>query len=209
MIESSGTRISSSEYDRIAEVFPEIARIENRLLRDQVAAVWTRTWEMSGYTDIHEAVFAPHLANRSLISHIRSVTGSAIGIAESLAAVHGMDIDMDRLIAAALLHDAAKCIEYERREDGTYHRSEAGKNYPHSYLVIEIGRQIGVPEDVNHLVAQHSPSAPLIPRYLEGVILNHADLVDSDCMHFAAGVLNERVRKGLPISLTADIFESA
>ncbi len=198
---------TAESYQRLVAVFPELERIENEQLRRQVAAVWLRLWEMSGYEDIRDAFFMPYLPTRKLVEHTRSVTLSAIGIAHALAETQRIYCNMDRLIAASLLHDASKCVEFERRADGTYGRTELGKNYPHSYIVTEIARQVGVPDDVAHLVVEHSPTAPLVTRYVEGAVLHHADLVDSDCVNFVAGMLTDRVKKGLPDWLHQDVFE--
>lgn len=207
MIESERRLVDAAEATRLTEIFPEIELIEDAALRRQVLAIWARTWRLSGYADLREAVFMPHLPTRTLVDHTRAVTLAAIGIARALAQVHGMTVNMDRLIAAAILHDAAKCVEYERRPDGRWSHSELGKNYPHSFLVCELGRQLGLPEDVNHLIAAHSPTSPVVPRYLEGVILARADLADADCMHFADGQLTDRVKKGLPSGHWSHIFE--
>lgn len=81
-----------------------------------------------------------------------------------------------------------------------------GKNLPHSYLVVEVGRQVGLSAEVYHLVAAHSPTSPVVPRYIEGVVLLHADLLDLDALTFARGRLTERLEKGQPPFHWADIF---
>lgn len=72
----------------------------------------------------------PDMPDVSLINHTRSVACNALATAKVLQEVHGLSIDCDRLLAAALLHDAAKCVEYERKPNGTYGRSEVGKTFP-------------------------------------------------------------------------------
>ncbi len=204
-----GNRASLSDQDisKIAGLLPEIGQISDPRLKEQVAAVWLKLWELSGYSDLTEAFFMPDIPDVSLIDHTRSVTRNAVAIARTLEELHGVRVNYDRLLAAALLHDASKCVEYERKPDGTYGRSEVGKNLPHSYLVVETGRQVGLPDDICHLVAAHSPTSPVVPRYIEGAILLHADLVDLDCLAFARRRLTERLRKGQPPLHYADIFE--
>ncbi len=198
----------SRDAHRIRRLLPEIEELKDPGLREQVAAVWLRLWELSGYSDLAEAVFMPDIPDVSLIDHTRSVSRNALAIARTLEQIHGLRVDYDRLLAAALLHDAAKAVEYERKPDGSYGRSEVGKNLPHSYLVIEVGRQVGLPDDICHLVAAHSPTSPVVPRYVEGAILVHADLADLDCLAFVRGRLTERLTKGQPPLHYADIFEA-
>jgi putative nucleotidyltransferase with HDIG domain len=201
--------MSDGGLEKITRVLPEIFEIKDGRLREQVARVWLALWELSGYRDITEAVFMPDMADVSLIAHTRSVARSALATAKVLGEVHGLRIDWDRLLAAALLHDAAKCVEFERKADGSYGRSELGKNLPHSYLVVEVGRQVGLPEEVCHLVAAHSPTSPVVPRYIEGAVLLHADLLDLDALAFARRKLTERLKKGQPPLHWADIFEGS
>lgn len=201
------TALKDPNLEKIASVLPEILEIKDAKLREQVAQVWLKLWELSGYKDITDAVFMPDMADVSLIAHTRSVTRNALAMAKVLGEVHRLQIDHDRLLAAALLHDAAKCVEFERKADGSYGRSELGKNLPHSYLVVEVGRQVGLPDEVCHLVAGHSPTSPVVLRYIEGAVLLHADLLDLDALAFVRGKLTERLRKGQPPLHWADIFE--
>lgn len=196
-----------ARLQRVETLFPELEQIESDELRRQVAEVWLRLWDMSGYADLADAVQMPYLPERRLVNHTRSVTLGAIGMARALTDCQGIEVNMDRLIAASILHDASKCVEFEQKPDGSYGRSEIGKNFPHSYIVTEVARQVGISDDVAHLIAEHSPNSPLVPRHIEGPILRHADLADSDCVSFARGELTERVRKGLAGWLHQDIFD--
>jgi putative nucleotidyltransferase with HDIG domain len=202
-----GVLLSDQDLTTITRLLPEIGEISDPGLREKVAATWLRLWKLSGYADLTDAFFMPDIPDVSLIDHTRSVTRNALALARVLEEVHGLRINYDRLLAAALLHDASKCVEYERKPDGTCGRSELGKNLPHSYLVVEIGRQVGVPDDICHLVAAHSPTSPVVPRYVEGAILLHADLADLDCLAFVRGRLTERLKKGQPALHYADLFE--
>jgi len=53
----------------MARVLPEILEIKDPGLREQVARVWLRLWELSGYLEITDAVFMPDMPDVSLINH--------------------------------------------------------------------------------------------------------------------------------------------
>ena len=174
----------------------------------RVAAVWLRLGEMSDYADLGDAFFMPHLPTRKPVDHTRSVTLSAIGIAQALAETQQISCDMDRLIAASLLHDASKCVEFERRADGTYGRTARTRQelsaLVHRHGDCQAGGHPGRRGAPDRRALTHRAA---VTRYVEGAVLHHADMVDSNCVNFVASMLTDRVKKGRPACLHQDIFD--
>ena len=51
--------MSNKEIQEVTRAFPEIARINDPTLRDQVIECWIDAWHQSQYTTLDEAIF-PH-----------------------------------------------------------------------------------------------------------------------------------------------------
>ncbi len=85
-------------------------------------------------------------------------------------------IDMDILIAGAILIDVGKLIEY-KMVDGKLTTSDAGKLVRHPFSGLAIADRFGVPAEVQHIIATHSKEGDLGYRTVESIIVHHADFV--------------------------------
>ena len=85
---------------------------------------------------------------------------------------------MDHLIAAALLQDASKLVEYEPTEDGGCVMSELGKTFAHSFYAGHVALNHGIPYDVAQVILTHSPDSPVYPQTLICKILFYVDQTD-------------------------------
>ena len=85
-------------------------------------------------------------------------------------------IDMDILIAGAILIDVGKLMEYEIK-DGKLSTSSAGKVLRHPFSGVAIADRFGLPPEVQHIIATHSKEGDLGMRTVESIIVHHADFV--------------------------------
>jgi 7,8-dihydroneopterin 2',3'-cyclic phosphate phosphodiesterase len=109
--------------------------------------------------------------------HIATVTELCIKTAEDLEKNYGIPINMDYLIAGALLHDLMKIFEW-KVEDGEV--KHTGILLDHSMLVTAELYHRGFPEGVVHIVASHfGETGPTPPRNFEALILHHVDALVS------------------------------
>jgi 7,8-dihydroneopterin 2',3'-cyclic phosphate phosphodiesterase len=112
-----------------------------------------------------------------LITHTAVVTELCIKTAETLKQDYGLDVDMDCLIAGALLHDVMKVFEWKSTESGV-DRSDIPLD--HSILGAAELYARNFPEKVIHMVASHiGETGPTPPRNFEALILHHADSLAS------------------------------
>lgn len=108
-----------------------------------------------------------------LVRHIASVTEICIEVAKNLEKNYGISINMDYLIAGALLHDIMKVFEW-KIEDGEI--KHTGIMLDHSMLAVAELYHRGFPEEVIHIVASHFGEAgPTPPRNFEALILHYVD----------------------------------
>ncbi len=85
-------------------------------------------------------------------------------------------IDMDLLIAGAILIDVGKLLEYDK-VDGNLTTSKAGKLLRHPFSGVSIADRFGLPPEVLHIIAYHAKEGDLAKRNVEAIIVHHADFV--------------------------------
>lgn len=108
-----------------------------------------------------------------LIKHIKCVTELCIKIAEEIEDNYSLPINLDYLIAGALLHDVMKIYEWKDEGGETKH---SGILLDHSTLAAAELYHRGFPEGVIHIVASHyGEVGPTPPRNFEALILHYVD----------------------------------
>lgn len=162
----------------VAAMFPELEQVSDRALRQATVEVWEELWSMSSWTDIDKVPVSPEIAYPTL-PHQRCVLRMALSIAHELRLAHGTEINRDHLIAAAILQDASKVVEYDLEPaTGGAKFSALGKQFPHSFLAAHVALKKGIPDPIVHILLTHSPQAPKFPNTLEGKILYYVDQID-------------------------------
>lgn len=131
-----------------------------------------------------------------LLEHTLSMTKLAVILAQ-----HYDYVNKDLLVAATLLHDMGKAIEYS--VDTTFDFSEDGRLVGHivrAIVMIETaGREQNFPENklrhLVHLVASHHGKlewgSPVQPKTIEAILLHQIDLLDSRVQGFVDHINND------------------
>jgi 23S rRNA maturation-related 3'-5' exoribonuclease YhaM len=87
-----------------------------------------------------------------------------------------LPIDMDTLIAGAILIDVGKLLEYEK-VDGRSQQSERGRYLRHPFSGVGLAMECGVPDAVCHIIATHSGEGDMVKRTTEATLVHHADFM--------------------------------
>jgi hypothetical protein len=161
----------------VDEALPELRQIEDEQLRAQVRAVWCRLAAASAFDDLAALPVSPKL-DYSHVTHNRSVAAMALAVASILTEFHGTEIDQGRLLAAALLQDASKLVEYEPDGNGGVRLSEIGERFPHAFYAAHVALEEGLPAELAEAILTHTYEAAGFPRTLEAKILFFIDQVD-------------------------------
>jgi hypothetical protein len=90
-----------------------------------------------------------------------------------------IEIDMDKLIAGAILIDIGKLLEYEI-VDSKLTTSSAGKLVRHPFSGLAIAAKFDLSPEIQHIIGTHSKEGDLGKRTVESIIVNHADFVSFD-----------------------------
>jgi putative nucleotidyltransferase with HDIG domain len=166
----------------VDKLWPELEWIENPELREQVAQTWVRAFEESPLEpdDLNEIPFTLLIPDcpATFMEHKRCVVHIAKPAAEAMQQFLGkaLKIDMDTVIAGAILADVGKLLEYEK-VGGKAVQSDRGKNLRHPFTGVALAMACGVPEEVCHIIAAHAGEGDLVKRSTEATIVHHADFM--------------------------------
>ena len=167
----------------VYELWPELNWIKDEQLREQTAKVWELALQKSVLTidDLKRIPFTllcgPNL-KVTFMDHKRSVVHIAKDAGEKINAMyHGeLPVNMDVLIAGAILCDVGKLLEYELK-DGKAVQGQYGKYLRHPFSGVSLAEQCGVPAEVCHIIATHAGEGNLVKRTTEAYIVHHADFM--------------------------------
>ena len=113
------------------------------------------------------------------VEHVNAVTDMATCLAKSLIRAHRMTIDLDVVIAGALLHDVGKLLEHA--SGGSTHPL-ADPMVSHAFSGVHIGVQAGLPKEVLHVIAYHAFEGHRRRRSHECEIVYRADMISVDAL---------------------------
>jgi putative nucleotidyltransferase with HDIG domain len=168
--------------DAVERLWPEIAWIENPELREQVTQTWIKALERSPLEpdDLLEIPFTLLVPDcpATFMEHKRCVVHIARRAAESMREFLGraLAIDVDTVVAGAILADVGKLLEYEK-VDGEARQSARGKRLRHPFTGVALAMECGVPDEVCHIIAAHAAEGDLVKRSTEAFIVHHADFM--------------------------------
>ena len=168
--------------EAVKRLWPELDWIEDDELREQTARVWELALERSPLTpnDLETIPFTLLVPNcpSTFMEHKRCVVHISKGAAASMQEYLGraLPIDMDTVIAGAILIDVGKLLEYELI-DGKAKQSARGKALRHPFTGVALAMECGVPDAVCHCIAAHAGEGDLVKRSVEATIVHHADFM--------------------------------
>ncbi len=169
----------------IERLWPELEWIEDTILREAVTRTWMTAMERSPLTpdDLRTIPFTLVVPDcpASFMDHKRCVVHIARESARAMQAFLGkaLAIDMDTVIAGAILADVGKPMEYDL-VDGKLVQSERGRLLRHPFTGVAIAMECGVPDAVCHIIAAHAAEGDLVKRSTEAYIVHHADFMSFD-----------------------------
>ena len=168
--------------EAVRELWPELEWISDPDLREKVTFTWVRAFELSPLTpeDLRRIPFTLLVPDCpvTFIEHKRCVVHIARRAAEAMREFmgHALSVDMDTVIAGAILADVGKLLEYEK-VDGKAVQSQRGRFLRHPFTGVALAMAAGVPDAVCHIVAAHADEGDLVKRSTEAFVVHHADFM--------------------------------
>ncbi len=169
--------------EAVHRLWPELEWISSAELRRRTARTWVRAFELSSLKpeDLERIPFTLLVPNcpTTFMEHKRCVVHIARQAAEAMQRFMGnaLRIDMDTVIAGAILADVGKLLEYETGADGKARQSERGELLRHPFTGVVLAMECGVPEAVCHIIAAHAAEGDQVRRTTEAYIVHHADFM--------------------------------
>jgi putative nucleotidyltransferase with HDIG domain len=163
------------EKSDIQAVFSkELQWIKDEELKNKVVNVWKEAAERGCWKSLDDAPFTLLIKDSGkLVDHTKRITN----IAKAIYDIRTEKINLDFLIAGALLHDVGKLLEYEYK-NGEFVKCEYGKKFRHPVSGALLAKELGLPEEVVLIIYAHSHEGDNLKRSPEAVIVNHSDFID-------------------------------
>jgi putative nucleotidyltransferase with HDIG domain len=152
----------------------ELQWIKDKDIKEKVVEVWEKAAKQGNWQSLDDAPFTLLIENSGkLIDHTKRITN----LAKAVYDLRKEEINLDFLIAGALLHDVGKLLEYVK-EKGSYVKGEFGKKFRHPVSGALLAKESGLPDEVVLIIYAHSHEGDKIKRSPEAVIVNHCDFID-------------------------------
>jgi hypothetical protein len=175
--------IEQKYIDQARQLWPELEWITNPVLRKQTTETWALALQKSVLTpdDLNTIPFTllcgPDLKvtfmdHKRCVVHVAKDAGNKMN--EFLKA--DLPVNIDVLIAGAILADVGKLLEYELK-DGKSVQGSYGKYLRHPFSGVSLAEQCGVPAPVCHIIATHAGEGDMVKRSVEAYIVHHADFM--------------------------------
>jgi putative nucleotidyltransferase with HDIG domain len=168
----------------ITELWPELEWIRDRELRTKTAKTWELALQRSVLSaeDLRRIPFTllagPDL-KVSFMDHKRAVVHIAreSGLKFNEFFKDELPVNMDVLIAGAILADVGKLLEYELDVNGNAVQGKYGEYLRHPFSGVSLAEQCNIPAAVCHIIAAHAGEGDLVKRSVEAYIVHHADFM--------------------------------
>ena len=170
--------------ETVKKLWPELDWIKDQSLREKTARTWEHALERSVLSaeDLEHIPFTllcgPDM-KVSFMAHKRCVVHVSRECGEKMNQFFGSDlpVNMDVLIAGAILADVGKLLEYEIDNNGKTCQGKYGKYLRHPFSGVSLAEECGVPTEVCHIIAAHAHEGDLVKRTTEAYIVHHADFM--------------------------------
>lgn len=167
----------------IKELWPELDWIKDDDLREKTANTWKLALKRSVLTaeDLQTIPFTLLVPDIKVtfMAHKRAVVHIARESGEKMNHFFKDDlpVNMDVLIAGAILCDVGKLVEYELDENGKAVQGSYGKYLRHPFSGVSLAEECNVPAEVCHIIAAHATEGDLVKRSTEAYVVHHSDFM--------------------------------
>jgi putative nucleotidyltransferase with HDIG domain len=169
---------------KVLQLWPELEWIQDEDLRNKTANTWELALERSVLTpnDLTKIPFTllagPDL-KVSFMDHKRAVVHIALESGKKMNEFFKdeLPVNMDVLIAGAILADVGKLLEYELDENGNSFQGMYGKYLRHPFSGVSLAEECDIPAEVCHIIATHAGEGNMVKRTTEAYIVHHADFM--------------------------------
>jgi putative nucleotidyltransferase with HDIG domain len=191
-----GGQMEQRDRDYILQLFPAVLKIKDGGIREKVIGTWVSAWKRSNFSrieEVHQFEPAREYIAYSNVNHTNQVCDACEKMAIMASEILGLKLNMDSLLAGALLHDVDKMVIFDAQSGGW---TEVGRRSSHAVTGASMARAEGLAEEVAHIIEAHSTNfSSLPPKSIEALIVRHADLVVAHSVYLTKGLQMDEVLK--------------
>jgi putative nucleotidyltransferase with HDIG domain len=188
--------MEQKDRDYILQLFPAVSKIKDSGIREKVIRTWVVAWKRGNFSrleEVHQFEPAREFISYTNVNHTNQVCQACEKMATIASEILGLKLNMEYLLAGALLHDVDKMVIFDAQTGGW---TEAGRQTSHAVAGASMARAEGLPEEVAHIIEAHSTKfSPHSPKSIEALIVRHADLVVAHSVYLATGLQMDEVLK--------------
>lgn len=168
---------------------PELERITSKGLAELTAEVLTEAARRGGWTDPAQMAYVEETASGALpairpgvtlVQHLRLVAAAAADMARHCNEIIGSRLDIDTVLAGALLHDVGLFALFGPTTEGPALRGPLLLRHP--FVGAQLAAEMGMDDDVVHIIATHSVEGEFTVRTPESALVHWADWATYDVM---------------------------
>ena len=170
----------------LGDYFPEFNDIQDAELSRNTAAAWKRGMELGGLETREELDRLPFTllidTGANFMQKTQGMVRMAVAAARIFTETYGdlVPINMDYIIAGAILLDVGKLVEIEPDGKGGWRKSGIARVIRHPVFGAMLCWENGIPVEICNMVAFHSSEGEKHPRTPESWILHHVDFIMFD-----------------------------
>jgi len=165
----------------------DLKRCVDQLFKDPKMRVCEDIEPLVGLEESPAAPRKHHMYRGGLLQHTYGVAVLAASLADVIRNVYGVDVDLDLVIAAALLHDLYKFYQYEFDNEERCFKPRKDWYLSHDYAVVAEVAKRGCPAKLIRVLSEVHGTVPITT--LEGLIVHLADSVDARLGEFLQEVV--------------------
>jgi len=161
----------------------ELEWIKDKDLMEKVADTWALALKKSilkpeDLKKIPFTLLAGTDLKVSFMDHKRAVVHIAKAAGEKMNEFFKdeLPVNMDVLLAGAILADVGKLLEYEIK-DGKSIQGKYGHYLRHPFSGVSLAEQCGIPPEVCHIIAAHAGEGDQVKRTVEAYVVHHSDFM--------------------------------
>lgn len=162
----------------------ELEWIQDSDLREKTMQVWEKALQRSVLNgeDLNRIPFTllvgPDL-KVTFMDHKRAVVhiSRESGLKVNKFFKDELPVNMDVLISGAILCDVGKLLEYVLDDNGNAVQGTYGKYLRHPFSGVALAEEVGLPPEVNHIIATHAGEGDMVKRSTEAYIVHHSDFM--------------------------------
>jgi 7,8-dihydroneopterin 2',3'-cyclic phosphate phosphodiesterase len=180
--------VTDEDRKHVESLLQDLTKIQDIDLRKKVIEIWAEAWRDGNFEkpeDMNWLESWRHIFTWSNVDHTNQATAFAIGIAKLAQEIMGVEVNMDYLIAGALVHDVDKGVMYDGK---TREETPIGKFLPHSAYSVYLALKHKLPIEIVHMISTHTSYSVKRQMTAEALILHMADYLTADLKNIKEGV---------------------